>query len=96
MATRLHALRNDAVDAGFGRRLGFGNRADLHEDLTALAVRVADIGGGIAPEEHDQRRRLVEAGFDLPLLQARQNDIDPERLVGQRARLADARVNLGA
>ena len=95
MPTGFKALGNNAVHPGLGCGNGLVNTADLHEHPCSALMGFGDIRLWVAPEQDQHRHRLFETGLDLALLQQGQDDIDPERLVGQQAPDLPADVGCG-
>ena len=64
MPARLEALHDHGVDSGGDGSLGFGGRTDLDQYLLVVTVGSVDVGGGVAPEQHDRRHVQLADGRD--------------------------------
>lgn len=103
---RLETLGDHGVDACIGRRLRFLDGADLDEDLDPAPMRVLDERSRITPEKDDGGHPLCDR--DLKLLPNRrpvlfrcirvfevgEDEVDPERPVGQLPGLLDRPLDL--
>jgi len=94
VAAGLESLRDHGVDAGIGGSLGLFDGADLDHYFDPVAVRRLDIWRRIAPEQdhcsdsqRTCRRHHVGQQFPIAFFALADDDIDPDRPVGQLARV---------
>jgi len=79
------ALSDDGVSPRLDSNLRLLNRADLDQDLDAIATCLADPRGRIAPEEHDDRRPFLDAHLNHAVAHHARQKVDAERLWRQGA-----------
>jgi hypothetical protein len=68
VTTCLPSLSNDDIDACVYGLLGLGSRANGVHDNCAARFCARDQGGGVAPEEGDDRNALFEADREARFL----------------------------
>ena len=86
MAAGLDALGDDHVNVGIGCRDCLVNGADLRDDLRPPAVRIGDPRRRIAPEQEEDRHRLVQGGLDLLPVVSVDDHVRRKRPIRQLAR----------
>ncbi len=95
MAAGLDPLGDHRVHAGRGGGLGFGDRANLDEDLDPTRVRQGDIGGRVAPEQHHRRHlggcRRPDLCRQVLLVVLADDQVEAEGPVGQLPGARDQR-----
>ena len=89
MATRLHALGDDEIDARLSRRPRLMHGPHLDGQLDPASVCRLHVGARISPKENQQRDLLLEARLDRAFLDLVEDEVDAERLRGLPAHPAD-------